>query len=144
MPRLDRVLLEQTNHGRSEGWDVELDGRVIAYLDEPQWEDMFWVSYRITPVTDDAALAAQLLSEEFWRGEGWQSVRFRSRAVGLIAPNAFPAVGPLLAPARVNMRGLYLTTDSADPPASEPRDTPPGPPVGVIHRLRSLLCRFTR
>jgi len=112
----DRELLKRTDYGRSEGWDVELDGRAIAYLDQPVWEDMFWVSYRITPSTDDAALAVRLLTEEFWRGEEW-----------------------------LNMRALYLTTDTPDLPESAARgDPPPRPAGGLIHRLRDLLRRGPR
>lgn len=108
--------LRETADGRSEGWDLELEGRVVARLDEPCREDMFWVSYRITPETDDPALAAELLSEAFWRGEGWSRVTYRSRALGVAATYVFPATRPFVAPARLNLRGLYRTREDDPSP----------------------------
>lgn len=105
---LTRRRLAETDHGRSQGWDLELAGQVVAHLDEPRQEDMFWVSYRVTPTTDDAELATRLLTEAFWRGDDWTHLTFRSRALGLAA-DPFPSIDPLVAPARVNMRGLYIT-----------------------------------
>lgn len=101
--------LRETDHGRSEGWDVSLDGEVVALLDEPAYEEMFWVSYRIVPCTHDPELAARLLSDEYW-SRHFQDLCFRSRALGLAASHAFPA-REFVAPGRVNMRGLYLTEE---------------------------------
>ena len=142
---LTRQRLAETDHGRAEGWDLELDGRVVAHLDQPRWEDMFWISYRITPITDDAELAARLLTERFWRDE-WGSLTFRSRALGLAAEFAFPSIKPLVAPARVNMRALYLThPDDRRPQATAPEagDTVEAPRAssGLGRLLRRLLGR---
>ena len=142
---LTRERLAETNHGRSEGWDLELAGRVVAHLDEPQWEDMFWVSYRITPTTDDADLAVRLLSEGFWRGDDWTHLVFRSRILGLAA-DPFPSIEPLVAPARVNMRALYIMlpddrpAPTKVPDAGDPLEAPRGS-SGLGRLLRRLLSR---
>lgn len=139
---LTRERLAETDHGCSEGWDLELDGRVVGHLDEACWEDMFWISYRITPTTDDAELAARLLTEGFWR-EDWRHLTFRSRALGLAAEHPFPSIEPLVAPARVNMRALYiLHPDDRHEPATVPEagDTDEAP--GVLSRLGRLLRRL--
>jgi hypothetical protein len=103
-----RLRIWETNYGRVNGWDLELDGRPIAIMDEPRSEDMFWDSYRVTPTTDDPTLAARLLTQEFWKSEDFARIVFRNRVTGLVAEYAFPSMGPLVAPARVNMRALYL------------------------------------
>lgn len=109
--RLTRRRLRETDHGRSLGWDIELEGRVVARLDEPRREDMFWVSYRITPVTPDPSLSAKLLQDTFWRGEAWTALTFRSRALGVPAANPFPATRPFTEPGRLKLRGLYVMLD---------------------------------
>lgn len=103
--------LKSTDYGRSGGWDVMLDERVIAYLSDPRFEDMFWISYRVTPLTDDPELAARLMTSDFWRRGRADRLRYRSRALGVFAPHAFPAIGEH-EPGRVTMRGLYLTSET--------------------------------
>ncbi|MCY1058902.1 hypothetical protein OV142_27735 [Nannocystis sp. SCPEA4] len=103
-----RRRLEATDYGRSEGWDVVLADRVVAYLDDPRFEDMFWISYRVTPLTDDAELAARLLTPAYWRSDEGRTLTFRSRALGVFAPNAFASLG-MDEPGRVAMRALYIT-----------------------------------
>ena len=88
-------------------WDLELSGRPVAFLTEPQFEDVFWVSYRLVTTTDDPALAERLGSEAFWRGEDWSALEFRNRGTGLTAENAFPAIQPFVGPQRVKMRALH-------------------------------------
>jgi hypothetical protein len=90
---------------------VERDGRRIAVLSDPQYEDQFWVSYAIEPLTEDEEERRQLLeSEEFWLTE----FVYRCRQFDEIADNAFPAVKPFVSPGRVNMRCLYLLPDGND------------------------------
>ncbi len=142
--RLGRRALEATDHGRSQGWDIELAaGEVIARLDEPRYEDMFWVSYRLTPTTDDAALASRLLSREFWRSDAANALVYRSRALGLIAPHAFASIEPFVAPARLNMRGLYLRPeDGLQTSADSPKAATAAPPRPA-GRLVRVLGLFT-
>src|SRR5690242_10322255 len=45
--RQHRLRILETDFGRDAGWSVELDGRVIAVLTEPQFVDMFWESCAI-------------------------------------------------------------------------------------------------
>lgn len=106
-----REQLKRSDYGRSEGWDLELEGRVVARLDEPRRQDMFWVSYRLTPITEDELLAAALLTRAFWSGSGWERLIFRSRALGVIASQALPALEPFVEPRRLNMRGLYIAPE---------------------------------
>lgn len=79
-------------------------------MDEPQWEEMFWVSYRLTPTTDDPVLKERLLSESFWgaKSDEWSKLVFRSRATSLVAEKAFPSIQAFVGPQRVNMRALYV------------------------------------
>ena len=109
--RARKRQLKATDYGRSEGWDVVLDERAIAYLSDPRFEDMFWISYRVTPLTDDPELAARLVTSDFWRRAHADRLRYRSRALGVFAPHAFPAIGEH-EPGRARMRGLYLTPET--------------------------------
>jgi hypothetical protein len=109
----DQLRIWESDYGRSLGWEIEWDGRVVGLLDEPRQEDMFWTSYRVTSTTDDPALSALLLSEDFWKGDGFTRLIFRSRALGLPAENTFPASGGFIGPRRVSMRALHVR--SRDP-----------------------------
>ena len=99
--------LEEARHRRimESGWYVEHGGRRIAVLSDPRYEDMFWVSYAVEPLTEDREERRRMLeSEEFWLTD----FVYRSRECGEIAENAFPALKPFAGPGRVAMRGLYL------------------------------------
>ena len=122
----------ESGYGRSDGWDLELDGKSVAFMDEPQWEEMFWMSYRLTPTTDDPALKERLMSESFWKSDDWSKLAFRSRATGLVAENAFPAGQPFVGPQRVNMRALYVAIGG------------PLPWDWIVLKVRSLLRRSRR
>lgn len=99
-----RLQVVRSNWGRDLGWFVELQGQRVALLTDPQWADMFWVSYLITPLTDDPGVRALLEKPEFWWSE---DVRFRSRGIDFVAPFAFGAgAGP--SSGRIAMRGLYF------------------------------------
>ena len=125
----DQLRIWETERGRSLGWDLELNGRVVGRLDEPRQEDMFWTSYRVTSTTDALALSARLLSEDFWKGDGFTRLVFRSRAVGLPADNAFPASGGFVGPRRVSVRGLHVSS----------RD--PAPWDRLVLKLRAMVLR---
>ncbi|HEV2292467.1 MAG TPA: hypothetical protein VGR35_01345 [Tepidisphaeraceae bacterium] len=130
----DRLRVWESGYGRSDGWDVELDGKPVAFMDEPQWEEMFWVSYRLTPTTDDPSLKERLLSESFWgaNSDEWSKLVFRSRATGLVAENAFPSIKPFVGPQRVNMRALYIAIGH------------PFPWDWIVLKVRSLMRRSAR
>jgi hypothetical protein len=46
-----RLRIFETNYGREAGWYVEHAGRRVALLTAPRFEEMFWDSYRIEPLT---------------------------------------------------------------------------------------------
>ena len=52
-PMNRRLRIIETNYGRNCGWYVEVEGRKIARLSDPEFVDMFWDSYRLEPLTDD-------------------------------------------------------------------------------------------
>lgn len=97
--------LKESDYGRTGGWYVEHNGRRIAFLSDPQFEDMFWVSYAIEPLTEDEEERRQLLEcEAFWLTE----FTYRSKQFDEIAPHAFPALKPFPRPGRISMRALSL------------------------------------
>jgi hypothetical protein len=104
----DRLRIWESNYGRALGWDIELDGRVVGLLDEPHQEDMFWTSYRVSSSENDAALSSNLVCADFWKGNGFAKLVFRSRALGLVAESPLPAVDAFVGPRRVSMRALYI------------------------------------
>jgi hypothetical protein len=87
---------------------VEVEGQTVAWLVDPQWEEMFWASYRVVPVSADESWRAKVQTEEFWRNTD-PVIRFRD--TGWINPHTFP--GGLFrrderGRLRVNMRSLHL------------------------------------
>jgi hypothetical protein len=104
MTREQRLrIFEAADYGRSFGWFVEQDGHQLATLTEPRFEDMFWYSYKVTPLTEDETV----FTKEFWNQDG---LVFRNMVLDKVAPNAFPAMSasPSKENPRVRMRGLYL------------------------------------
>jgi hypothetical protein len=89
-------------------WLVEIHGRPVALLSDPQWEDMFWQSYKFTPLVEDADVLAKLQDTEFWKVCESQGVRFRHRATSALSEHAFPGMTPFLVPGRISMRGMHL------------------------------------
>lgn len=108
-----RLRIWETNYGRDAGWLVERQGKTIAVLTDPRWEDMFWVSYRMEITTDDSELRTQLQTESFWARAESEALVWRNQEFGEVAEMAFPALSPFTEPGRLKMRALYL-------PISEP------------------------
>jgi hypothetical protein len=101
-----RLQIIESNYGREAGWFVEDNGRRIAQLTDPRFEDMFWYSYKIEPLTEDPAEREELLTSP----DRWLACKFvyRSRQFDSVAETAFPAGQPFPEPGRVLMRALYL------------------------------------
>ena len=98
----------EEDFGSDAGWELLLDGSVVAFMDACRFEEMFWHSYQLTPTTDDFKVKALLTSEEFWKGDDWARIIFRNRSTGLIADAACPGTRAFLEPNRIQMRGLYI------------------------------------
>lgn len=98
----------ETNFGREAGWYVERNGERIAMLIAPKWEEMFWVSYLLVPLTEDIDLRQRLRMDSFWNHAEAEGVVYRNREFGTIARFAFPAINPLRKGGRISMRMLYL------------------------------------
>jgi hypothetical protein len=95
-------------------WLVERNGVPVARLFDPQYADMFWVSWVVHPVTDDPTECAGVMSAEFWAPEFDSVTEYRSCEFGSVASNAFPTGIPFVnEPGRLEMRGMY-------PPCSGP------------------------
>jgi hypothetical protein len=92
----------ETCCGRLGGWELYLEGSVLGELVQPEYDEMFWVSYRLVP----ASTSARAMLE---RDRTWERLRYWSKAMGEFAQGQpFPA--GLRAPLgeRVSMRRLYL------------------------------------
>jgi hypothetical protein len=95
-----------TNQARNaeDEWLVEVDGRPVALLMDPQETDMFRTSYKIKPLAEDADTQAKLNDVEFWNA--MEGMRFRHRATGKFGEMAFPMLNAL-SRGRIVMRGMY-------------------------------------
>ena len=109
MSSKERLRKIESDYGRNFGWFVEVDGRKIARLSDPQQTEMFWVSYRLEPITDDGHDLSLLYSSEFWNS---CRAEYRNCEFNEIAPYAFAGgihrENRLLEEKRIEMRGLYL------------------------------------
>jgi hypothetical protein len=100
-----RLRLIETNCGRESGWYAERNGERLAILTDCRWEEMFWDSYHLEPITNDPVLNQRLLLE-FWIDDEWEDVYFRNREFPeIVVTQAFP--GPMREPGRLMIRGLY-------------------------------------
>lgn len=101
-----RLEIFETNYGRTSDWYAELNGKRLALLTEPQYEDMFWVSYKVESLPDAYTEGPGPDSPAFWEDGG---LVFRSVRFSLVAKYAFAALGEPYKNGRVHMRGLYIT-----------------------------------
>ena len=95
--------LERTNYGRSEGWVMYVDGVEVATLTDPIQVGQFWVSYVLTPKSDDCA--ALLNSDKTWI---YGHLVFKSIAMNEECTGAYVGGETFINEGRVLMRGLYL------------------------------------
>jgi len=103
-----RFRIAEGAHCRT-GWQVEIETerRPLALLTDPQWADMFWISYAYTAASDIPAERAALDTTEFWTR---YDLLYRSRDIDLVAPFAFAGLrGP--GAGRISIRGLYLAPE---------------------------------
>lgn len=103
-----RLRIWETNYGREGGWVVERQGQVIAGLTDHRSEEMFWDSYYLEVVTNDADLRQRLQTPDFWASAESEGLVWRSREFGETADGAYAALSPFPEPGRLAVRGLYL------------------------------------
>ena len=100
--------LLRSDFGRDVGWDIEYEDKIVGYLTDPLYEDMFWVSYRVSE-------ADPLLSPILYNDDLWNECRFRYRSkmngeyVDAAICGGSP---PFVRDGRIFMRGLYLRSTS--------------------------------
>lgn len=105
--RRARYLVESA-FGRYDGWYVELDGDVVGELIDPQFADMFWVSYAVG--IRDGRRSATLYDDKLWNECRFV---FRNRRTGDVVKTAFCwGARPFVQDGRISMRGLDLTERS--------------------------------
>ena len=75
-------------------WIVERKGKPVALLTDPQFEEMFWTSWKLEPLSDHPDERAVIFTTEYWDPKFDSETVYRSRDFGRVAPNAFPALDP--------------------------------------------------
>lgn len=108
-----KLRIWETNYGRDADWILERRGEPIALFTEPEQKEMFWYIYRVTPLTQDPELRRQMRTQAFWNE--MDGLVWRSRELGIIAPNAFPGSYPPPETGRVAMRGLCINIGPPSP-----------------------------
>ena len=99
--RRDHVYL-----GDLSGWYVECGGRRAAILSEPKYYDMFWLSYRVEPTTDDPIENARIASDKTW----WlqSTLALRNIASVNVVCSTFPGGDVFTETGRVIVRSTFL------------------------------------
>ena len=106
----ERLLLWESEGGRTFGWDVELDGKRIVVLVRPREVDMFWASYEVQEC--DVAIAAPILGMAFWI-ENDSRLVFRNRVVKGAVANSVVVGRINVEERRITFRGLYADMTGA-------------------------------
>lgn len=78
-------MLRRSCGGRELGWFLERRGVRLARLTEPQYAEMFWVQYRVTPMPGISW--ETLANSNLWVTSA--ANRFRNAATGDAAQDAF-------------------------------------------------------
>jgi len=107
---IKKLLGRSSESEPEESWLVMLDDRVLGRLVEPEFEDMFWIRYRLEPVDESPEAMATLYSQDHWNQCRF---RFKGETTGGTADNAFAAGHSIRdmasRPRFVTMRGLSLS-----------------------------------
>ena len=101
-----RLRLWETHHGAEGPRVMERHGEPAALFTDPEWMEMFWVSYNATPLTQDPDLQRQMLTKKLWLE--MDGLTWRNHELGLVAPHTFPSVGSADGDTRISMRSLYI------------------------------------
>jgi hypothetical protein len=102
-----RLRVFETNYGRHMGWYVMRECKRLAELTDCRWEEMFWDSYLVTPLTDDPRLNQSLLTD-YWNSPEAEGTYFLCREFPEYGISFYlPAADPTREPGRVILRGLY-------------------------------------
>lgn len=121
-PELRQQIVE-SDYGRRAGWILVLNGQPVATFTEPEFVEMFWVSYKLTMLVPDEKIEFKLLNREYWYEEAMKEIEFRNqRFSGLPRAYDFPLVTPpYYSNGRFAVRGLYFVID---PPPKPKVDEP--------------------
>jgi hypothetical protein len=93
-----------SDHGRRDGWYVDLDGRTVGDLGDVRSEEMFWDSYAVT--AESEASASTIRDDSLWNACRFT---FRNRLTGDVVTTALcGGHPPFVRDGRVLIRGLYL------------------------------------
>ena len=98
----------ETDYGAECGWSIELGGKEIGSLSEPQPDETFHTSYKLDITTDDDDLAFRMETREFWEKAADQGVKWRNLGFDIVIDDAFPSINPFPTPGRLSMRGLRI------------------------------------
>ncbi|MBI2808043.1 MAG: hypothetical protein HYX68_23915 [Planctomycetes bacterium] len=87
-------------------WIVELDGRAVAILTDPQLFEMFWVSLNLQTLTDDASERLRISTDRGW----WlnSKLTLRNRPSDVATDEVFPAGDVFTDTGRVILREILL------------------------------------
>lgn len=107
--REKRLRAYESNYGRDYGWYVEWDGKRLAKLVDPKWDDhgQFWHSYCLESLTEDEEEIKRLWSDDFWG----QCPTIRSCEFDEVAVDAIAACNPVMRDGRIMLRGDYIYAD---------------------------------
>ncbi|MEM9252810.1 MAG: hypothetical protein AAGB29_10720 [Planctomycetota bacterium] len=110
MPRFkyrEKLAIWESNFGRSDGWILEVDGHPTAVLDDNEYYDMFWDSYRVSLLPESKYTLDEVFTMEFWCK---RSLVYRSKATDITTRQAVISSGEAFPkPGRVVLRGLYIS-----------------------------------
>lgn len=108
MKFLDKLHIWETNYGRDAGWLMSYRGEAVALLTDPQWEDMFWMSYRLTYLPNETVNTQQFYRDEFWNHEACHDATWQNAYFNLAPTHPLAGRPPQRPGDRISMRGLYL------------------------------------
>ena len=88
------------------GWFVELDGRAVAIVTDPEFYDMFWVSMNLQTLSPDPGERLRICTERCWWLES--NLTLRNRLTGKATDQVFPAGDVFTDTGRVILRESLL------------------------------------
>jgi hypothetical protein len=116
VPNEQRIEFFETHYGFVYGWIVEHNDIPVAEINDPEYYDMFWTRWKVTPLISDASTMSALATDDFWASS---SVRYRNKKLDVVTDSFTVCWFDYLPTSTVILRGYPVQMNQIRPSVME-------------------------
>ena len=109
---INKLKVWESDYGRQNGWIVEKNSKPVALLTDPEYVDMFWVSYQIELIDQSENLVSQMQTQDFWNEFHSKGFVLRNRTIPSFEKSDMVLVSMHESVGRVSFRSLHIHINS--------------------------------